>query len=260
MTIVSIVSIIDHDRVRWIQLDRPGKLNALRDEDVEAIIEAVEGRRPDTEVIVFEGANANFSAGVYIENFSGFDQESSLKHIRLMAKFLSTVRSVAIPTIAAIEGYCVGLAFDLSLVCDFRVATEAAKFSMPEINVGMPCVMDISILQQHIGLTRAKEMLLTGGMYPARTMDDWGFLNRVVEPGSAHAAAGDLARSLLGKSPAAVASQKRLFEVWLQMPHREGVDVSLMEFSLNFADPRTQSWVSAYRAKMAAAKPTPAPR
>ncbi len=255
---MTIVSVIDDDRVRWIRLDRPGKVNALRDEDVEAVIEAVENRRVDTEVIVFEGANANFSAGVYIENFSGFDQASSLAHIRLMAKFLSTVRSVTVPTVAAIEGYCVGLAFDLSLVCDFRVATEAAKFSMPEINVGMPCVMDISILQQHIGLTRAKEMLLTGGMYSAQKMDDWGFLNRVVAPGSAHAAGDDLARSLLGKSPTAVASQKRLFEVWLQLPHKDGVEVSLMEFSLNFAEPRTQAWVSAYRAKMAAAKSTPA--
>jgi len=82
-------------------------------------------------------------------------------------------------------------------------------------------------------------------------------LNRVVESGSAHATAAELAASLLGKSPTAVASQKRLFEVWLQMPHREGVDVSLMEFSLNFADPRTQSWVSVYRANMAAAQSEP---
>ncbi len=169
---MTIVSAIDEDHVRWIRLDRPGKLNALRDEDVEAVIEAVEHRPPDTEVVVFEGANGNFSAGVYIENFSGFDQESSMRHIRLMAQFLATVRSVTVPTIAAIEGYCIGLAFDLSLVCDFRVATEAAKFSMPEINVGMPCVMDISILQQHIGLTRAKEMLLTGGMYSAQALDN----------------------------------------------------------------------------------------
>ena len=153
-----------------------------------------------------------------------------------------------------------GRAFDLSLVCDFRVATSAAKFSMPEINVGMPCVMDISILAQHIGLTRAKEMLLTGAMYSAPTLDTWGFLNQVVEPGAAHTCAAALATSLVGKSPTAVASQKRLFEVWLQMPHREGVDVSLMEFSLNFADPRTQAWVTAYRSNMAAAKSRPAER
>ena len=257
---MSIVSVSDKGRIRWIRLDRPGKVNALRDEDVEAVIHAVEHRPADTEVLVFEGGNGNFSAGVYIENFSGFDQESSLTHIRLMAKFLATVRSAPVPTIAAIEGYCIGLAFDLALVCDFRIAGESATFSMPEINVGMPCVMDISILQQHIGLTRAKEMLLTGGRYPARTLDQWGFLNRVVQTGEAHEAASALAASLLGKSPTAVASQMRLFEVWLQMPHREGVEVSLMEFSLNFADPRTQAWVSAYRAKMADANAKPSAR
>lgn len=257
---MTIVSVVDEDHVRWVRLDRPGKINALRDDDVEAVIAAVEQRPDETEVLAFEGAGGNFSAGVYIENFSGFDQDRSLKHIQLMAEFLTAVRSAPVPTIAAIEGYCVGLAFDLALVCDLRVATSAARFSMPEINVGMPCVMDISLLQQHIGLTRAKEMLLTGDMYSARTMDAWGFLNRVVEPGSAHAEAAELARSLLGKSPTAVASQKRLFEVWLQLPHREGVDVSLMEFSLNFANPQTQAWVSAYRANMAASKSAPAAR
>lgn len=256
---MTIVSVTDEDHVRWVRLDRPGKINALRDDDVQAVIDAVEQRPDDTEVLVFEGANGNFSAGVYLESFSGFDQARSLKHIQLMARFLTAVRSAPVPTVAAIEGYCVGLAFDLALVCDFRVATSAARFSMPEINVGMPCVMDISVLQQHIGLTRAKEMLLTGGMYPAQTLDDWGFLNRVVEPGAAHTAAAELAGSLLGKSSTAVASQKRLFEVWLQMPHREGVEVSLMEFSLNFADPRTQAWVSAYRANMAS-KSAPAAR
>ena len=120
--------------------------------------------------------------------------------------------------------------------------------------------MDISVLSQHIGLTRAKEMLLTGGMYSASTLEAWGFLNQVVQPGQAHTRAAELAASLAGKSPTAVASQKRLFEVWLQMPHREGVDVSLMEFSLNFADSRTQAWVTAYRASMAADKKKPAGR
>ncbi|WP_170321858.1 enoyl-CoA hydratase/isomerase family protein [Acrocarpospora pleiomorpha] len=252
---MTIVKVKNEGSIRCITFDRPGKINALRDEDLLAVIEALETRPEGTEVVIFQGANGNFSAGMYVEEFSGFDLNSSMAHIRIGAKFLDTIRSLEIPTIAAIEGYCVGLAFDVSLVCDFRIATDKSSFSMPEINVGMPCVMDISLLQQHIGMTRAKEMLLTGGFYPARQMEEWGFLNRVVPAGTARDAAAEFAeKHLLGRSPAAVASQKRLFEVWLQHPHKEGVQISLMEYGMNFANPDTQSWITKYRAEMAAKK------
>lgn len=252
---MTIVNVKDDGRVRWITFDRPGKLNTFRDEDLEVVIEALERRPAETEVVAFQGANGNFSAGMYLETFSGYDLNSSMAHIRIAARFLRAVRSLEIPTVAAIEGYCVGLAFDLSLVCDFRFASEKSSFSMPEINAGMPCVMDISLLQQHIGITRAKEMLLTGGFYPPRQLEEWGLINRVVPAGGvAEAVVAYVGQHLSGKSPMAVASQKRLFEVWLQLPHHEGVEVSLMEYGMNFANPDTQSWVSRYRAEMAAKK------
>lgn len=255
---MTIVNIEDEGAIRWITFDRPGKMNAFRDEDLEFVIDALASLPGQTEVVAFQGANGNFSAGMYVEEFSGFDLDSSMAHIRLVSQFLRAIRALELPTIAAVEGYCVGLAFDVSLVSDFRIASAEAKFSMPELNVGMPCVMDISLLQQHVGLTRAKEILLTGGFYPAEQMNDWGFITRIAAPGSAHDVANEFAAKLLvGKSPTAMASQKRLFEVWLQYPHQEGVEVSLMEFGMNFAKPDTQAWVTKYRAEMAAKRKSP---
>lgn len=252
---MTIVSVKDEGAIRWISFDRPGKLNAFRDEDLDAVIEALNSYPTEVEAVVFQGIGGNFSAGMYVEEFSTFDLTSSMTHIRIGSAFLRTIRSLEIPTVAAIEGYCVGLAFDVSLVCDFRIVSDKASFSMPEINAGMPCVMDISLLQQHIGITRAKEMLLTGGFYSAQQMEAWGFVNRVVPAGTVHDEAALFAeRHLLGKSPTAMASQKRLFEVWLQYPHQEGVDVSLMEYGMNFAHPETQSWITKYRTELAARK------
>ena len=252
---MTIVNIKDENHIRAISFDRPGKMNALRDEDLLVVTDALRSLPADVEAVIFTGANGNFSAGMYVGEFSGFDLNSSMAHIRIGSTFLGTIRRVQVPTIAAIEGYCVGLAFDVSLVCDFRIVSEASSFSMPEINVGMPCVMDISLLQQHIGITRAKEMLLTGGFYPASTMNDWGFVNRVVPAGTVEDAAREFAVThLLGKSPTAVASQKRLFETWLQHHHTQGVEVSLMEYGMNFANPDTQGWITKYRNEMAAKK------
>lgn len=249
---MTIVNVEDEGAIRWITFDRPGKMNALRDEDLLAVTASLNSLPDTIEAVVFQGAHGNFSAGMYVGEFSGYDLPKSMAHIRIGANFLKTIRALPVPTIAAIEGYCVGLAFDVSLVCDFRIVSDQSSFSMPEIKLGMPCVMDISLLQQHIGITRAKEMLLTGSFYPAKVMDEWGFINRVVPAGTVHEAAESFAQEhLVDRSPYAMASQKRLFETWLHHTHSDGVEISLMEYGMNFADPDTQGWISKYRAAMA---------
>ena len=95
---------------------------------------------------------------------------------------LEVVRRVPIPTLCAVNGYCLGGAMELAMVCDVRVASENAVFGMPEIKVGIPSVLDAALLQQHVGLSKAKEMLLTGDLYGTAEMDRHGFLNKVVEP------------------------------------------------------------------------------
>lgn len=251
---MSMIEVMDRDSVRWITFNRPEKLNTFRDEDLRAVIDALSVAKDDFGAVVFRGAKGNFSAGSYVDQFSGFDSKTSMKHVRLVADFLEAIRRVQVPTVASIEGYCLGLGFDVAAVSDLRVAGSSAMLGMPEINVGIPSIMDASLLQQHVGLSRAKEMLLSGEMYTASKLAEWGFINYLTTDGAVDDRADQLANSMADKSPVAMAAQKRLFENWLQLPHREGVDASLMEYALTYADPRTEDWIRKYRETMKARK------
>lgn len=250
---MSTVDVEDREQIRWIVFNRPEKRNALRETDLQQIESSVTGLGPDIRAIIFRGSGYNFSSGSYVEQFLGFSIEASYQHIQIVARALAAVRQCTVPTIACIEGYCFGLAFDLALVCDLRVAADDAVFCMPELNLGLPCVMDISLLQRHIGISRAKELILTGDRYPAHKLFEWGFINKITEAVATENEAVDLARRLTSRSASAMAAQKRLFEAWIQMSHDDASHASLLEYALNYANADTAKTVRKHHAAMQSA-------
>ena len=66
-----------------------------------------------------------------------------------------------------VHGYCLGAGFELALACDVRVSTPDSQFGLPEVKVGIPSVIDAALLPRYVGLGLAKEMILTGDLYPA---------------------------------------------------------------------------------------------
>jgi enoyl-CoA hydratase/carnithine racemase len=133
---------------------------------------------------------------------------------KVSSDLLETIRRAPLPTACAINGYCLGGAMELAMVCDVRVASENAMFGMPEIKVGIPSVLDAALLHQHVGLSKAKEMLLTGDLYGAGEMERYGLLNKVVQPGRLEDETALMLDRLTGHSRTALAAQKRLFETW----------------------------------------------
>jgi enoyl-CoA hydratase/carnithine racemase len=246
---MSAIVVEDRDGARWIRFDRPAKRNALRPEDVQAIRAAV-GTAPDeARSIVFAGSGGDFSAGADVTGFKAASPDSALEAggESLGQTFLQEVRACQRPTIAAIEGYCVGLAMDLSAVCDIRVVSRTARFSMPEARIGLPVIGEASLFQQYIGLARAKELLLTGRFFTAEELDRWGYINRLTEPGRAEAAAQAYAEEFAALPPRTLAAQKRIFEAWLQLPHREAARMSRLEYAVTVAHPETREWIAGYR-------------
>src|SRR5215204_5593380 len=169
--------------VRWIIFDRPEALNAVRRADIVEARALVEEASRSLDAVAFRGVGeVSFSAGLHVEEFVDLTPELARGLIGNLEAMLEVVRRVPIPTLCAVNGYCLGGAMELAMVCDVRVASENAVFGMPEIKVGIPSVLDAALLQQHVGLSKAKEMLLTGDLYGAGEMERHGFLNKVVEP------------------------------------------------------------------------------
>ncbi|HYZ48524.1 MAG TPA: enoyl-CoA hydratase/isomerase family protein [Sphingomonas sp.] len=245
----------DINRVRWIRFDRPEKRNALRIEDVEMIRTAIREAPAGTACIVFTGENGHFAAGADVTSFSAASMgKLEIADESVGQKMMREVRTAQVPTIAAIEGYCVGLAMVISAMCDIRVVSRTAKFSMPELKIGIPVIGDSGIFAQYIGMARARELLLTGAFYSAEQLDSWGYINRLVDEGTAQQAVEEFTNIFRDLPVRTLQAQKRIFEAWYQMPPRDAHRLSILEYAATVAHPEVGEWIDQFKATRAAAK------
>jgi len=195
-----------------LTLNRPQKLNPLSREALAEIAEAARwfDSHPDVKVVVMGGAGRAFSAGADLGSFQGQpegDLRAAADQGRLMAEAVESMRAV---TIAAIQGWCVGGGLVLAAACDLRLAADSAKFSIPEVDLGIPLAWGgIPRLVREIGPARTKELVMTCRPFEAAEAQAIGFLNRVVPESSLPQAAAELADSLAAKASYALLSTKR---------------------------------------------------
>jgi enoyl-CoA hydratase/carnithine racemase len=195
-----------------IRLDRPGKLNPLSSQTLREL--AAAARHFDTlrevKVVVVRGAGRAFSAGADLESFSRrseFSTRDAAEFGREMADAIEAMRAI---TIASIQGWCVGGGLVLAAACDLRVATTDTRFSIPEVDLGIPLAWGgIPRLVREIGPALTKELVLTCRPFDAQEAKASGLLNRVVPPDTLDEVVGELAASLARKASHALFSTKR---------------------------------------------------
>jgi len=160
--------------------------------------------------VIVRGAGRAFSAGADLTSFSGPQRHSPRDAADLgreMADALERMRALAI---AVIQGWCVGGGLVLAAACDLRIATDDARFSIPEVDLGIPLAWGgIPRLVREIGPALTKELVLTCRPFDAAEARAAGFLNRVVPPAELEETALGLARSLAEKAGHALFSTKR---------------------------------------------------
>ncbi|GAA5157163.1 enoyl-CoA hydratase [Pseudonocardia eucalypti] len=218
-----------------VTLHNPAKLNALRPADIRALRDTVLDLAPDVRAVVFTGAGGrSFTAGMHLDTFPALDRESARSFISDVRDMLAAVRTVPVPTLAAVDGYCIGVGFELAMACDLRVVTTRSSFGLPEIKVGIPSIADAALLAQHVGLSLAKEIILTGDMYPVERFATSGLCNALVAPELLAEGTEEMLARVTGHAPAAMAAQKRLFEVWQNTGLAAGADISVREFASVF--------------------------
>jgi len=239
------------DDVLYITFNRPAQLNALTVADLGEVAALVANPADHIRALVFAGAGSrSFSAGMHVDTFADLGPATARHVIGQVRDCLAAVRAVPLPTVAMIRGYCLGAAFELALGCDLRVAADDAQFGLPEVKIGIPSVADAALLQAYVGLARAKEIILTGDLYPAADLDRWGLLNRLVPPSRLEAETQGLLSRITRHTRTVLASQKRLFEVWQNTPLSEGIRVSTEEFAQVFQAAETLQQVHRHRSAM----------
>lgn len=233
-----------------ITFNRPDKLNAILPAGVQEIC-AVLGDLRDARAVVFRGAGDRaFSTGMDIASFESFDPVGARAFIETARDLLAAVRRAEVVTISVIDGFCLGVGFELTLACDLRIATPRSSFGLPEIKVAIPSVLDAALTQQYVGLSLAKEIILTGDVYPLAALDRHGIFNAVVEPDRLEGEAERFLASTTRHSPVAIATQKRLFETWQNSSLADGIDHSMEEFAGVFEHDVTLEYFERFRAGM----------
>ena len=152
--------------VATIQLHRPEKKNSLNGEMRDELTRLLDdlARKPAIRALVITGNDEIFCAGADISEMGGpANAEASYHHAREFQILFDRVESLPQPVIAAVSGYALGGGCELALAADFRIASESAKFGLPEIKIGaFPGGGGTQRLTRLIGIAKAKEMILLG--------------------------------------------------------------------------------------------------
>lgn len=184
-----------------IVFDRPplNIVSMLQRDQLNAVFAALD-EDPQVRVIVLRSAGENFSSGGKITGF----MEASPEHVSELAWNIAAPERCHKPVIAQVRGYCFGVGFELSLACDFRIASETAQFALPEMRIGMiPGSGGSARLLHMIGIARTKDMVMRAKRIPGRQAVEWGFVTDCVADAELEAAVAALVDELRGFSPLA---------------------------------------------------------
>jgi len=203
--------------------------------------------------IILTGADDRaFSAGVDLHEMKDLDTVDAGSFITALHGPARKLLTVEVPTIAAIRGPCLGGALELVLACDIRIAGEDAMFGLPEVRVGIPSVIEASLLPPTIGLGRARHLILTGKTVDAQEALAMGLVDRVVPADSLMPAANEMAVQFLGMSRDVLASQKDIVAKWLELGEEESAEYTIKEFARIFTTSTPHEGMSAFLEKRAA--------
>ena len=211
--------------VLWLTLNRPQVLNALnlamRDELWMMI--GLLRDDPTLRAAVFRGAGERaFSAGADITEFGTAPSVIEAREARLGRDVWGEMASLELPLIAAIHGFAYGAGLELSLYCDLRVASEDARFAIPEVTLGyIPSAGGSQTVPRHINRSEALRMATTGEAISAEEAYDLGLVHKVVPREALDETARAWARQIVERDPRAVRATRRAV--------REGLDLSLDE-------------------------------
>lgn len=205
-----------------IILNRPDKRNAINLELWRAFDEAVQqaNRTPGIRVVFIRGAGKSFSAGIDVSTFMALAAEfgphwqARMRSITDMFQaVLNRLERLELPTLALLHGHCLGLAMELALACDMRIAAANTFIGLPESRLGMiPDVGGTTRLTRIVGPARAKELIFTGKQIPAEQGEPWGLINYVVPEGELISKAEALAEEINQAAPLAVGMAKRVID------------------------------------------------
>lgn len=213
-------------------------MNALNAELISEMDQAIDMVTGDEEirVLIITGNDKVFAAGGDIKAMYQCNPLQAREYVSPIHSVYNKLAALPKPTIAAISGFTFGGGVELTLVCDFRIAGDNAKFGFPEVTLGIfPAAGGSQRLPRLIGMAKAKELMFTGDTIDADTALSIGLVNKVVPKENLIESAKELARKLSQKAPVALRMLKQSIHAGLDTDLNTGLIIELEKFCCLFA-------------------------
>jgi enoyl-CoA hydratase len=199
-TTYATLKIEDEEGLRWIRFDRARKMNAFDEHQWTELGQALDLAAADDEIrcIALGSTSAHFSSGydlpAALKELEGGGPAEVRRHIGRGNAACWKVWHSTKPVIAAVEGYCLGGAFELAMACDFVLADRGSTFGEPEARIAASA--PFLVTPWVMGIRHAKEMLLTGELMTAERAERIGIVNELCQPGQLKTRLREWARKL----------------------------------------------------------------
>lgn len=244
-------------RVGIVTLNRPQVLNAWNGPMRARLVEVFDAMERDETVraIILTGAGDRaFGAGQDLNETKTFDPDRAELWIGEWERLYDRIRSLSKPVIAALNGVAAGSAFQVSLLCDFRIGHPGVTMGQPEINSGIASTTGPWIMREIIGLARTIDLTLSGRMMDAEECVRIGVMNRVVPQDQVMTASLALANELAEKPPVAMRLNRARFREVTEAGFRDCLAAGIRNQREAYATGEPARMMEAFLAKRAARK------
>lgn len=220
-----------------ITLNRPQVLNAINAQVLDELEWALRDCAADdaVRVVLLRAAGSKaFSAGIdveYVRNQSPLDVRQVGRRLHEVFYLCRTLPKVIL---VAVDGLCLGAGLELAVSCDLIVATTRSLFGLPNINVGIPAIVEAAVLPQAIGIMHARELCYTGQNWDAGKALARGLVNEVCAPSELEAVADRWLQRLETRSRMALMTQKEIIHAWMTTDIEAAIEFSINTVALNW--------------------------
>ena len=215
-----------------LTLNRPEVMNSLVPETLYELrdITAQLRTRRDVWVVIVQGQGKHFSAGMdvgVIQERLDQSEQVNREFLLSLQQCLDDFEALEKPTIAKLQGFCIGGGLILALCCDFRIASRRTIFSLPEVRLGLGVIMGTQRVTRVAGVAATKEMILLGKRFSAQDAQEYELVNRVVSPDELSAAVAGLAERFQRLPPRTVGIAKRIINEGHNLSIRESQELEI---------------------------------
>ena len=240
--------------IATVTLNRPGQFNALSSALIDELQSTLDRIAADSSirVVVLAARGRGFCSGHDLKEIRATGDVAEVESLfARCSRMMMTFPRMPQPVIAKVHGMATAAGCQLVATCDLAIASSAATFATPGVNIGAFCTTPGVALGRAVGRKHAMEMLLTGTPISAERACAIGLINRVVPPEALDTEVNALAALIASRSPAAIASGKHVFYQQLEMPLDEAYAVAGHSIACDFFTEDGKEGVDAFLGKRA---------